>query len=55
MVFPDTSPRGIDIPGISEDWTFGLGAGYYVDATDPKYAKHFNMYSYVTKELPTLV
>jgi S-formylglutathione hydrolase len=33
MVFPDTSPRGVDIPGIKDSWDFGESAGYYVDAT----------------------
>ena len=34
MVFPDTSPRGADIPGEDEDWDFGTGAGFYLDATE---------------------
>jgi len=55
MIFPDTSPRDISISGISDDWTFGLGAGYYLNATEAKYSKYFNMYSYVTEELPKLV
>ena len=52
VVFPDTSPRGVDIEGIKDEWDFGDGAGYYVNATVEKYSKHFNMYSYVTEELP---
>lgn len=55
MVFPDTSPRGIDIEGIKENWWFGESAGYYLDATVEKYSKHFNMYSYITEELPSIV
>jgi S-formylglutathione hydrolase len=55
MIFPDTSPRGVDIEGIKDNWFFGEGAGYYVNATEAKYSKHFNMYSYVTEELPELV
>jgi S-formylglutathione hydrolase len=54
-VFPDTSPRDIAIQGIDEDWTFGLSAGYYVDATAEKFKNNFNMYSYVNEELPDLV
>ena len=33
LVFPDTSPRGLDIPGIADNWDFGNAAGYYLDAT----------------------
>lgn len=40
---------------MKDDWTFGDSAGYYVDATSEKYAKHFNMFSYVNKELPEIV
>jgi S-formylglutathione hydrolase len=54
-VFPDTSPRDTKIDGIEEDWAFGHGAGYYLNATDPKYSKHFNMYSYVNEELPSII
>ena len=55
MVFPDTSCRGVDIEGIRENWDFGEGAGYYVDATVDKWSKNFNMYSYITAELPALL
>lgn len=55
MVFPDTSPRDTGIEGVKEDWAFGEGAGFYVDATESKYSKHFRMYSYITKELPEIV
>lgn len=55
MIFPDTSPRGIEIEGIKENWWFGEGAGYYLDATQEKYSKHFNMYTYITEELPRVV
>jgi S-formylglutathione hydrolase len=37
MIFPDTSPRGVDIEGIKDNWFFGEGAGYYVNATEAKY------------------
>jgi len=55
VVFPDTSPRGADIAGQEDSWEFGTGAGFYVDATAPEWSSHYNMYSYVTKELPDLV
>lgn len=58
MVFPDTCPRGVDetCPEAGDsDWTKGYGAGHYCDATQEPWSKHFNMFSYVTKELPDLV
>lgn len=55
LVAPDTSPRGANIPGESESWDFGVGAGFYVDATREPWAKHYRMYSYVTRELPAFV
>lgn len=55
VVAPDTSPRGCNIPGEEDTWSFGTGAGFYVDATVEKWQKHYNMYSYVTQELPTLI
>ena len=57
MVFPDTSPRGVDeaCPNASDDWTVGYGAGHYLNATQAPWNKHFNMYTYVTEELPSLV
>lgn len=55
VVMPDTSPRGVTIEGADDSWDFGSGAGFYVDATEAKWAKHYNMYTYVTQELPALV
>ena len=55
MVFPDTSPRGVNLPGEDDGWDFGSGAGFYVDATIEPWSKHYKMYSYVTKELPELI
>ena len=55
LVAPDTSPRGVDIPGANEDWDFGSGAGFYVNATEQPWAKHYQMYDYVVEELPGLV
>ena len=55
VVFPDTSPRGVSIEGQDESWDFGSGAGFYVNATESKWSKHYKMYDYVTKELPRFI
>ena len=56
LVAPDTSPRGEGVPDDPEGgYDFGLGAGFYVDATQPPWSQHYRMYSYVTRELPTLI
>jgi S-formylglutathione hydrolase len=55
LVAPDTSPRGANVPGEADSWDFGVGAGFYVDATNDPWSKHYRMYSYVTRELPGLV
>ncbi|MGH6945336.1 MAG: S-formylglutathione hydrolase [Geminicoccaceae bacterium] len=55
IVAPDTSPRGTDLPGEHEAADFGSGAGFYVDATVEPWARHYRMYSYVTRELPALI
>ncbi|MGC8521054.1 MAG: S-formylglutathione hydrolase [Steroidobacteraceae bacterium] len=55
LVTPDTSPRGLNLPGESDSWDFGVGAGFYVDATEAPWSKHFRMYTYVTQELRELV
>ncbi|KAF9527774.1 esterase D [Crepidotus variabilis] len=55
ILFPDTSPRGAGIEGENDDWDFGTGAGFYLDATNPKYSKHYNMATYITEELPKVV
>src|SRR5688500_3592874 len=54
FVAPDTSPRG---EGVADDaaYDFGQGAGFYVDATQEPWSKHFRMWSYVTDELPRLI
>ena len=51
VVSPDTSPRGSNHPGEHEDWDFGSGAGFYLDATNEPWNSNYRMYSYVTKEL----
>ena len=55
IVCPDTSPRGTDLPGEHDDWDFGSGAGFYVNATQEPWRRHYRMYDYVMKELPNLV
>ena len=55
FVAPDTSPRGDDIPDAAEEYDFGKGAGFYVDATEQPWAKHYRMWSYATEELPALI
>lgn len=55
LVTPDTSPRDVNLPGDSENWDFGIGAGFYLDATQDPWSRHFRMYSYVTSELPALI
>ncbi|CAG97875.1 S-formylglutathione hydrolase [Kluyveromyces lactis] len=56
VIFPDTSPRG---DGVATDpegsWDFGLGAGFYVNATEQPYSSHYKMYDYVHKELPEVL
>lgn len=56
IVLPDTSPRGEDVPDEDpKTYDFGVGAGFYLNATTDKYKKHYNMLDYITKELPELV
>ncbi len=55
-VLPDTSPRGDEVPDDPQGaYDFGLGAGFYLDATQEPYARHYRMYSYITGELPGLI
>ena len=56
IVAPDTSPRGKDVPDDPEGaYDFGLGAGFYVNATQAPWSRHYHMYDYVVEELPALV
>ncbi len=52
VVCPDTSPRGNDVPDELTNWQMGKGAGFYLDATQAPWAENYQMYSYVTEELP---
>jgi S-formylglutathione hydrolase len=45
----------VNLPGDSESWDFGIGAGFYLDATQEPWSRHFRMYSYVVSELPALI
>ena len=54
LVAPDTSPRGAGVAGESDNWDFGVGAGFYVDALEGEWARHYRMYSYIL-ELRELV
>jgi S-formylglutathione hydrolase len=51
LVAPDTSPRGAAVAGEAEHWDFGVGAGFYLDATQAPWSRHWRMESYVTREL----
>ncbi len=55
LVAPDTSPRGENIPGKGPDWDLGQGAGFYVNATQQPWITNYQMYDYVTKELPEVI
>ena len=55
LVAPDTSPRGVNLPGEDDAYDFGGGAGFYVDATEAPWSAHYRMYSYITAELPKLI
>lgn len=54
LVAPDTSPR-VQLPGDRESWDFGIAAGFYLDATEAPWSKHYRMYSYVVEELPGII
>lgn len=56
IVAPDTSPRGKNVPDDKEGhYDFGLGAGFYLNATEVPWSTHYNMYDYVVKELPKII
>ena len=55
LVAPDTSPRGLNVPGEADSWDFGVGAGFYLNATEDKWSKNWRMYDYVIDELPSLL
>ncbi len=55
IVTMDTSPRNLGIKGENDSYDFGNGAGFYVNATEEKWTKHYNMYDYVYQELPVII
>ena len=55
LVAPDTSPRGAGVPGEADNWDFGVGAGFYLDATQAPWNAHWRMESYLTHELLPLL
>jgi len=55
LVTMDTSPRETGIPGETDDWDFGAGAGFYLDATEKPWSNHYLMESYVTEELREII
>ena len=55
LIAPDTSPRGANVPGESDSWDFGVGAGFYLDATEAPWAAHWRMESYLISELLPLL
>ncbi|KAK3944292.1 esterase [Diplogelasinospora grovesii] len=55
VVYPDTSPRGLNLPGEKDSWDFGEGAGFYVDATRAPFSGGYRMESYISRELPEVL
>ncbi len=55
IICPDTSPRGLDLPGEHDSYDFGSGAGFYVDATVPSYKDNYQMYTYINEEIYNLL
>ena len=56
LVSPDTSPRGAGVPDDpDDDYDFGLAAGFYLNATEEPWSRHYHMYDYITRELPEIV
>lgn len=55
LIAPDTSPRGEGVPDAPDQWDFGQGAGFYLNATQAPWDQHFQMYDYMTQELPQLI
>ena len=55
LIFPDTSPRGDDVPDEPAHYDLGKGAGFYINATQAPWSTHYQMYDYVTAELPALI
>lgn len=55
IVCPDTSPRGVNLPGENDSYDFGSGAGFYVNAIQAPWHQHYRMYDYIHEELPAVL
>lgn len=55
LIAPDTSPRGLNLPGEDDHWDFGSGAGFYLNATQEPWSDNYRMYDYIVHELPSVV
>lgn len=55
ILYPDTSPRGLNLPGEKDNWDFGEAASFYINATQAPFDKNYHMETYITKELPDAV
>lgn len=55
LIVPDTSPRGVDLPGENEFINVGAGAGFYLNATEAPWSAHYRMYDYISEELVGIV
>ncbi|MCO5401570.1 S-formylglutathione hydrolase [Ralstonia soli] len=55
LIAPDTSPRGANVPGEADNWDFGVGAGFYLDAAQAPWRRHYRMESYIAEELHHIV
>ena len=55
LIAPDTSPRDANLPGDTDSWDFGAGAGFYLDATEAPWNTHYRMYSYVLELVDLIV
>ncbi len=55
LVAPDTSPRSLNLPGEHDSWDFGSGAGFYLNATQQPWSRHYRMFDYISTELPNLL
>jgi S-formylglutathione hydrolase len=55
IICPDTSPRGENVPDEKDNWQFGSGAGFYLDATEAPWSTNYRMASYIGEELPELI
>ena len=55
LIAPDTSPRGGDVADATDEYDMGKGAGFYLDATEEPWVRHYRMYSYIARELPDLI